>query len=118
MSDGLFSTQKVDGVHVLKFDKSEVLDSYEIERLGDDIYSYLEPLHEPKVLLDMKRVKHLSSAALGMLLALRGVIERDGGRLALTNVRDDVLAIFEMTRLDTLIPIYPGTTEALKQIAA
>jgi len=118
MKHPLFSTKEVDGVHVLKFDQSEVLDAYEIERLGDDIYGYLEPLEAPRVLIDMAKVKHLSSAALGMLLALRGVLERAGGRLGLTNVRDDVMAIFEMTCLDKLIPIFARADEGVAKLAA
>jgi anti-anti-sigma factor len=118
VKEGFFSTKVQDGVHILKFNLAEVLDAYEIEHMGDDIYRYLEPVESPRVLLDFAMVKHLSSAALGMLLALRGVIEGGGGRLGLINVRPDVQAIFEMTRLDMIISIYANTDDAVKKVAA
>ena len=118
MNHGLFASREEDGVHVLKFNKSDVLDAYEVEHLGDSIYLYLEPVDQPRVLLDMAKVKSVSSSALGMLLALRGVVDRDGGRLGLVNVCKNVRAVFEMTRLTTLIPIYEDRREAITKIAA
>jgi anti-anti-sigma factor len=118
VNHGLFTSREMDGVHVLRFDKSEVLDAYEIERLGDSIYSYLEQLDKPRVVLDLAKVNNLSSSALGMLLALRGVVDRDGGRLGLMNVCETVRSIFVMTRLTTLIPIYDGPAEAITKMVA
>ena len=50
-----FSARIQDGVHVIKFEQSNVLDAHEIEQLGDDIYHHLKPVDTPRVVIDLQR---------------------------------------------------------------
>ena len=43
-----FSALVERGVHVITIDEAAVLDAYEVEGLGDDIYKYLETLDAPR----------------------------------------------------------------------
>ena len=51
---------------------------------------------------------------LSKLVLLNRRAESLGGRLALCNMRPDVLGIFEVTRLTLVLNIYPGEEEALQ----
>lgn len=112
-----FSTLVERGVHVITIDEAAVLDAYEVEGLGDDIYKHLETLDAPKVVIDVGNVEHLSSAALGMLIALRAVVEKDGGVLCVANVSSDLRSILTMTRLHKVIKIYDTLKEAIGLMA-
>ena len=93
-----FSARIQDGVHVIKFAQSNVLDAHEIEQLGDDIYHHL--------------------AALGMLIALRKiVVDKKGGGLGFANIRSDMRQIFTMTKLDKLLTIHDSTEQAINSMA-
>ena len=109
-----FSARVQDGVHVVTFEQSNVLDAYEIEQLGNDIYHYIKPVDAPKLVIDLGNVEHLSSAALGMLVALRKiVVQQKGGGLGIANVSKDLTSIFKMTNLDKLVGMYATTEKAI-----
>ena len=106
-----------DGIHVIRFEQSNVLDAYEIEQLGDEIYHHLKPIDAPKVVIDLGNVEHLSSAALGMLIALRKVVvEKKGGGIGIANVSEDLKSIFRMTRLDKLMKMSESTEKAMQRL--
>jgi anti-sigma B factor antagonist len=112
-----FSAGVQNGVQIITFEQSSVLDAYEIEKLGDAIYHHLRPLEAPKVVVDLSHVDHLSSSALGMLIALRQVVvEKKGGGIAIANVKKDLHSIFKMTRLDKLARMCDSTEKAVQSL--
>ena len=113
-----FSAKVERGVHVILIDKANTLDAYEVEAVGDQIYEFLEDLIAPKVVIDLGSVDHLSSSALGMLIALRAVVEKDGGVLCVANISDDLQALLKMTKLHKVIKIYNSLKEAVGNMAA
>ena len=112
-SSSLFSDELHDGVHVITFSKSDVLDAYEIERLGDEIYRHVKTIERPRLVIDLDKVRHLSSAALGMLVALKKVVEKKDGRICLANVRDDIRKVFKITKLDKMLKIHNSAEKAV-----
>jgi anti-sigma B factor antagonist len=114
---GPFTASVQSGVQIITFEKASVLDAYEIEKLGDAIYHRIKPLEAPKVVIDLSHVDHLSSAALGMLIALRRVVvEKKGGGMAVANVSKDLHAIFKMTKLDKLTKMCASTEKAVQSL--
>jgi anti-sigma B factor antagonist len=112
-----FSSSVQDGVQIITFEQASVLDAYEIEKLGDGIYQQIKPLEAPKVVIDLSHVDHLSSAALGMLIALRKVVvEKKGGGIAIANVNKDLRSIFKMTRVDKLARMCASTEKAVQSL--
>ena len=112
-----FSSSVQNGVQVITLEQSRVLDAFEIEKLGDGIYQQIRPLEAPKVVIDLSHVDHLSSAALGMLIALRKVVvEKKGGGIAIANVNKDLRSIFKMTRLDKLTRMCDSTEKAVRSL--
>ena len=114
----LFSSRIEAGVHVVRFSRADVLDAHYIEQLGDQIYRHLKGVDAPRVVIDLGSVRQLSSAALGMLIALQKVIvDRQGGKIALANVREDLRKVFKITKLDRLMKIHDGTQQAIAALA-
>lgn len=57
------------------------------------------------LLLDFTNVDYLNSIELGTLITLHKKVEAIGGRLTLFNLSAQVLMMFTITRLDTLLTI-------------
>jgi anti-anti-sigma factor len=113
----LFSERIQDGVRVIQFSRSDVLDAHYIERLGDDIYHHLKEVDEPRVVIDLHNVEFLSSSALGMLIALKKVIDKQRGKLCLANVRADLVKVFKITKLHKLLKMHDSADDAVDSIA-
>lgn len=70
----------------------------------------------PKLVVDLSQVKYMDSSFIGALVAgLKHVLTRHG-EMALVNVQSDVLALFELTRLDKVFKIYATISEATNSL--
>jgi len=100
------------GIHVVTLLRGEMLDAHEIETLGAELQNYFKKKPRAKVVLDMHGVRHLSSAALGMLISLKTAIEGSGGQLVLAGLRDELYQIFKMTKLHKVLSIKENVNAA------
>ena len=73
----------------------------------------MEAKDRPKILLDFHRVDHLSSAALGMLINVNNRVKQQNGQLRLSNIKPQIMEVFEITKLNKLFKILPTRAEAL-----
>lgn len=70
----------------------------------------------PKLILDMAKIDYMDSSFIGALVAgLKNVLSR-GGEMALININDDVMALFELTRLDKVFKICDNKEEAIQEL--
>ncbi len=65
-------------------------------------------------ILDMSQVPYVDSAGLGTILMSHVSAEKNGRKLALAGVTDRVLSLIRMTRVDTVLSMFP-TVEAAQQ---
>ncbi len=105
------------GVHVILFSGRKVLDSLEADALAETLRSYIEQIEEPKVVLDLGSVQQLSSSALSMLITAKSTATIRGGKLCLANVGDELLEMFKVTKLDTVLRIHESTDAAVQSLA-
>ncbi len=115
-ADRMFSSKAIDGVQVIEFTSANVIDAYYIERLGDGIYHHIKELEGPKLVIDLAKVQHLSSAALGMLIALKKVVDKKGGAIAIANVNGEIREVFRLTNLHKLIKLHDSTEKAVRSV--
>jgi anti-sigma B factor antagonist len=73
-------------VHHVKTLKSQVMDAMEE---GAWVYR-----------IDMAKIEYLDSSGLGMLVYLKKEVLRHGGSLRIDNLRETVLNVFRLTKLD------------------
>ncbi|MHC4828244.1 MAG: STAS domain-containing protein [Planctomycetota bacterium] len=104
-------------VHVMVFPKREMLDAFECDSLGQDLYSYIERLDKPKVVIDLGAVSQISSAAIGMLITAKTITEVRGGRYCLAHVGDDAREILRAGKLEKILSIHASTDAAIRSIA-
>ncbi|MBL7191739.1 STAS domain-containing protein [bacterium] len=60
-----------------------------------------------KLAIDMHKVDFIDSAFLGVLISSFKEAKKQGTDIVLYNLRSNVRAIFSLTRLDTILPIFP-----------
>lgn len=86
---------------------------------SEDFKSYLYANcsnEAPKLVIDLSNVKYMDSSFIGALVAgLKHVLTKQG-EMTLVNVQSDVLALFELTRLDKVFKIYATVTDAIKSL--
>jgi len=103
--------RKVGDTLVLKFTRADMTDAAFITKVGEEIDKLVRGVEKPKVVVDFSQVARLSSATLGMLVGLRKVVTRQKGQMRVTNIADDLIEIFKITRLDVTLQVC-GSNEA------
>ena len=73
---------------------------------------------ESRVIFDFSQVDYLDSAAIGMLVNCLSKLKRAGGGLRLAGLKPMVAGVFKLTRLDTVIGIFPSVAEAAQNFPA
>jgi anti-anti-sigma factor len=96
---------------VLRFTRADMTDAAFINQVGDEIDQIVSGIEKPKVVVDFSEVTRLSSATLGMLVALRKTVTRQDGQMRVTHIADDLIEIFKMTRLNVTLKVC-GSNEA------
>ena len=70
------------------------------------------------VLLDFERIDTLDSTGLGELIGYLQRFEERQRKMAIVKPKDRIVALLRLTRLDTLIRIFPDEDSALAYLAA
>ena len=72
-----------------------------------------------KILADFKEVSYIDSTGIGFLIGIyTSITKNQGGMFVLAGVNHRVQEVLELTRLDTIFPMYPdeaAAKRALKQ---
>lgn len=66
-----------------------------------------------KFVVDFAETEFIDSPGLGILVSLSKSIRESGGTLRLASLNEDIQALFELTKLDTLFSVTETTEEAL-----
>lgn len=68
---------------------------------------------ERKFVVDFTPTAYIDSSGLGALVSINKKVREAGGELRLAGLNEDLRALFELTKLDTLFAISETTAEAL-----
>ena len=66
-----------------------------------------------RFLIDFSQTGYVDSSGLGALVSINKRLREVGGELRLAALNDDMRTLFELTRLDTLFPLYASRADAL-----
>lgn len=105
---------EVNDVTVARFTDKKILDESNIQIIGNQLFSLVDEDHREKIVLDFTNVEYLSSAALGKLITMDKKVKAAGGKLRLCSIRNDILEVFKITRLDRLFTIREDREKALE----
>jgi len=100
------------GVLLLTVTASQIDDS-NADRLSEAMERASASSAEPRVVLNLERVEYLSSAALGIFIAYRQKLDREGGKLRLCGFQTNIAQVFRLTKLDRAFDIRPDLDSAL-----
>ena len=104
---------KVGDVTVVKFLDKKILDEAGIQELGSELFGLVEQDNRKSILLNFADVEFLSSAALGKLITLDRKVKAHKGRLKMSNIRPEILEVFQVTKLNKVFDIRAGEAEAI-----
>jgi anti-anti-sigma factor len=71
-----------------------------------------------KMVLDLSGLTYIDSAGLGMVATCSGVMAKAGGRLGVVSAGGKTTHMFEITRLNRVIGVYPDLRSACAAISA
>lgn len=107
MANGEWYVQRNDGdVAIISFSQDHILDAVLIEKMGASLKALVDSEPRTKFVLDFDSVEYLSSSALGMLISLQKKVAIKGGQLKLAGIKDSIMEVFRITKLDEVFDIY------------
>lgn len=71
---------------------------------------------EARVLVDLREVTLIDSSGVGVLVTAHRRADAAGGAFAIAGARDTVGRVFELTRTNRLLRIYPTVAEAVRAL--
>lgn len=84
--------------------------------LADELEDCLKESEVPKILVDLRKVTFVNSAALGIFLSTFKEIESSNGRFGLCSANSDVEHLLNLTRLNSILEVYKSQEEALESL--
>ena len=88
-------------------------------RLGEVEHAIREKIKQGcrKLILDFSGLKFIDSAGIGMLAMWFGLMEREGGKIAIAGATAQVSELLEMTHLNRLLGMYLDVASAHSALA-
>ena len=105
---------KVGDLAIVRFSDRKIVDSANIEEMGEEMFSIVDKDKCKDVLLNFDGVEFMSSAALNKLILMDKRVKGAQGKLRLCNLRAEILEVFTITRLNRVFDIKKTEAEALK----
>jgi len=72
----------------------------------------LQELHPPFLIFDIAQVPYMDSAGLGLLVNFYVAAQKHGRRMAVAGAPPRIIALFELTKVDSLLRLYPTVEDA------
>ena len=104
---------KLGDVTIIKFLDKKILDEAGILELGAELFGLVEHDNRKSLLLNFSGVEFLSSAALGKLITLDRKVKSNKGRMKMSNIRPEILEVFQITKLNKIFDIRKDEAEAI-----
>ncbi len=108
-------TQETDGVLVVYFTETKILDESKIQKIGTELIAAADKAAADKrLLLNFTGVGFMSSAMIGKLVLLNKKCKTDDIALKLCGIAGNVSEVFKIMKLNKIFQIYKTEEKALK----
>ena len=104
---------KLGDVTIVRFLDKKILDEAGILEVGSELFGLVEQENRKCLLLNFTGVEFLSSAALGKLITLDRKVKSNKGRMKMSNIRPEILEVFQITKLNKIFDIRKDEAEAI-----
>jgi anti-sigma B factor antagonist len=115
-SAGRLDITDVGDITVINFLDRNLLDEELLQAISDALNAQVDGRGRRKLLVSLKNVDYLASAALGTLISYHKKVHGAGGRLVLCGMAPHIHEVFAITRLDRYFTIVPEEQEALQSL--
>ncbi len=105
--------QRFADISIIEFLDVNVTNPVAIERIRQELETHIVRVGQPKLVVSFANVKYLSSAMIGVIMALHKKITAAQGGLRLANVSPMIMEVLKLTRLDKVLKIFDSTDKAL-----
>jgi anti-sigma B factor antagonist len=109
----LFEMTEKQGATIVTIIPSRVVSEEDIQQFATQLNHVVVDNGRSQLVIDFGKVKFLSSAALGRLVALKKRIREAKGTLKLCCIDSNLLEVFRITRLDSVFEIHKDLASAL-----
>lgn len=99
-------------ITTIQFCEREILDELQISEMQAELMALIDAKARPLVVIDFHNVDHMSSACLGLLVAVNTSVNKKEGRLRLANIQPRLMTVFTLTKLDLVLKISSTRTGA------
>ena len=108
-------SKEVDGVLIVGFANSKLLDEPVIQQVGNDLMTTAANASDgQKILLTFHGVSFMSSAMLGRLVQFSKVCKQRGANLKVCSISPDIFEIFKLTKLNKVFDVKKDEKKALE----
>lgn len=105
--------QKYKDVTVVNFQNATVLDSANIEALGQNLLDLVQKQDTKRMILDFTAVKFMSSQAIGVLIQLKKATDVVKGTIVIVGIRPELFKVFKLTNLHKVFKFHDELDKAL-----
>ncbi|MDO9163283.1 MAG: STAS domain-containing protein [Methylococcaceae bacterium] len=104
--------EKISDISVVKINE-ERIDAHNSGELKEYLLQMIER-GEKHIVVQLEHVRFIDSSGLGALLSGNKNIIAKSGKFALSNIQQQVMSMFELTRLNRVFEIYTDLNDAVK----
>lgn len=115
-TESRIKVRRVSDITQVEFVDRNILDESNIQMIRDEISGIIDSAPNPKLIISFQGVEHLSSAALGALIAVNNQVRTRSGQLRLAHIDPQIYEVFTITRLNKLFSIHATADEAIKSL--
>ena len=84
---------------------TEEIDHHTSEKIRDRLDYEIQRLMPKKVIIDLKAVKFMDSAGIGLIIGRYKTTKMYGGEFEIQNVNEKLKRIFDMSGIEKIIPV-------------
>jgi anti-anti-sigma factor len=112
-----FVIERDGDVGIAVIQRQQLSEEDNLEEFGVDLTALLEKLSLSQVVIDLNRVKYITSAAIGRLIAFHRRVHRDKGTLVLCDLTSTVRDILQASQLLSYFKVAEGRSAAVALMA-
>jgi len=112
-ASGLVISQ-VQGVTFAQLTIPSILDGPVIDALAETLYELVDAQARRRVVVDFTKVGFLASQMIGVLVALDNKAREIKGQVVLVGMRENLMKVFQITRLDKRLAFADTEADALR----
>jgi anti-anti-sigma factor len=108
--------EEVGGALAIYFTDRMILDDERIQLIGQQLIRLIKESRQRKLLLDLGRVRAMSSAMIDRLVAFSGEVRAARGRLVLCNIHPSIYPVFQQLKQARTLDIRQDEQEGLQAL--